>query len=602
LTTSAGSIHNARISNLKRTWGEEESEVGSSQGADAEFDKFERFLDEWSRRDFLRGLGGAAAFSAFLVGGAEFLAACGGGSTQTNTQNAVKGGHLVEGYFSDIGNLNPVLVADNVSANVSGRLYEGLLDADVQGNLIPSVATSVPKPSADGLTYTFNMRKDVKFTDGTPVTADDVAFTYQLMYDPKYKDVKSRFRSDLATYVDNVAATDRYTAVIKTKTVYAPFLPTYGTFGILPKHVWEKLSPAEINSTDMNQVPTVVNGAFMPAKWDKGQSYTAKRNPNYFRGPALLDTYIVKVVSDAVALANQLRTGELDVAGQVDPSQWDSLCTAQNVNRVSYLSTNWDYFFFNMDPAKTAKAKIFGDVNVRQALNYAINRQQLADRVYFRQAVPADSPISTVSFAHVSPRTQYPYDLKKAESMLDDAGWKRGADGVRSKDGVRMEWELVTNAGNVARQNVIVVLAEQWKQVGANVATRPIPFQDFVTKLQSTHEFEMGVIGNTGAIDPDLSQLFKTSASTNGLNGGSYSNPEVDKLLDEAVHTLDHSQRRQLYGQFQEIIARDVPSPALVLPKRLWGVSKRVRNWNVGPYNTDRARPWFKDVFVTDGK
>src|SRR2546423_14955019 len=94
--------------NVKRTWGEEESEVGSSQGADREFDKFERFLEEWSRRDFLRGLGGAAAFSAFLVGGAEFLAACGGGSTQTNTQNAVKGGHLTEGSISDIGNLNPI--------------------------------------------------------------------------------------------------------------------------------------------------------------------------------------------------------------------------------------------------------------------------------------------------------------------------------------------------------------------------------------------------------------------------------------------------------------------------------------------------------------
>jgi peptide/nickel transport system substrate-binding protein len=576
--------------------------VGSSPGGDAEFDKFERFLDEWSRRDFLRGLGGAAAFSAFLVGGAEFLAACGGSSTQTNTQNAVKGGHLIEGSISDIGNLNPIFIADNASQIVSARIYEGLLDADAEGNLIPAIATSVPKPAADGLTYTFKLRKDVKWSDGTPVTADDFAFTYQLMYDPKYADVKSRFRSDISRYVDSVAAPDPSTVVIKTKVPYAPFLPSYATtFGVLPKHVWEKLSPAEMNSSDMNQVPTVVNGAFLPVKWDKGQAYTVKRNPNYYRGAALLDTYIFKVVPDAVAIANQLRTGEIDT-GIVDPSQWDSLATAQNVNRVNYLSPSFDYYLFNMNPAKTPKAKIFGEVAVRQALNYAIDRKQLADKVYFKQANPADSSISTVSYVHITPKMQYPYDLKKAESMLDQAGWMKGADGVRSKNGVRMEWELITNAGNKARENVIVVLADQWKQIGANVTTRPIPFQEFVTKLQNTHDFEMGVLGITGQIDPDQAQLFSTGAIANGLNGGSYSNPQVDQLLDKGNQTFDRNERKAIYAQVQEILARDLPYPLLVLPKRTWGVSKRVHNWNVGPFNTNNARPWFKDVFVSDGK
>jgi peptide/nickel transport system substrate-binding protein len=351
----------------------------------------------------------------------------------------------------------------------------------------------------------------------------------------------------------------------------------------------------------MNQVPTVVNGAFLPVKWDKGQAYTAKRNPNYYRGAALLDTYIFKVVSDAVAIANQLRTGELDV-GIVDPSQWDSLATAQNLNRVNYLSPAYDYYIFNQDPAKTPKAKIFGESAVRQALNYAIDRKQLADKIYFKQAIPADSNISTTSYVHITPKMQYPYDLKKSESMLDSAGWKKGADGVRAKEGVRMEWELVTNAGNKVRENLIVVLADQWKQIGANVTTRPIPFQDFVTKLQNTHEFEMGMIGNTGQLDPDQSQLFGTKAITNGLNGGSYSNPEVDKLLDKGNQTFDRNERKQIYAQIQEILARDIPYPLLVLPKRTWGVSKRVRNFNVGPYNTNGSRPWFKDVFVTDGK
>src|SRR5207248_1366010 len=114
--------------------------------------------------------------------------------------------------------------------------------------------------------------------------------------------------------------------------------------------------------------------------------------------------------------------------------------------------------------------------------------------------------------------------------------------------------------------------------------------------------FEMGMIGNTGQIDPDENQLFSTRAITSGLNGASYSNPQVDKLLDQGVQTVDRSQRKQIYAQVQEILARDVPAPLLVFPKTLWGVSKRVRNWGVGPYNTNGNRPWFKDVFVSDGK
>ena len=575
----------------------------SSGESDPGSEQFDLFLQDWSRRDILRGMGGALAFTAFLAGGMEFLAACGGGSTTANTQKVVKGGHLVEGIITDISNVNPIFINDTGSQIVGFRVYEGLLNQDVAGNLLPNVAVEVPKVDADQVTYKFKLRQDVKWSDGQPLTADDVVFTYQLMYDPKYKDVKSRYRSQLEQYLASVTAPDKYTVVFKTSTPYAPLLDTFANLPlILPKHVWEKLQPAEINSSDMNQVPTVGSGAFLPVKWDKGAQYQMKRNDTYFRGKANLDSFIYKVVPDAVAVANQLKTGEIDV-GIVDKSQWDSLATAANIDRVVYAAPSFDYYIHNLDPAKTPKAAIFGDLQVRKALLTALDRKTIADKVYFGQADPADSSVSKAQWVHTTTKTQYAFDLAKANQMLDAAGWVKGADGIRAKGGVRMEWELRTNSGNKVRETLITVLADQWKQIGANVATKPIQFPQLVTQLSQSREFEMILLGISEGLDPDTTQLWHTKSIGGGaLNGMAYKNPKVDDLLDQAVKTLDREKRKGLYQQVQEILMEDLPAPLVTFPKSNWGVSKRVKNFGIGPWNTYGPRPWFKDVYVSDGK
>ena len=574
-----------------------------STDADSEFDKFERFLDEWSRRDFLRGMGGALAFSAFMAGGMEFLAACGGGGTQqTNTQNAVRGGHLVEGTISDISNVNPIFINDTASSTVAYRQYDRLLDNDGAGNLIPQLAASVPKVDSDQVTYKFNLRKDVKWSDGQQLTADDVVFTYQLMFDPKYKAVTSRYRAQLEQYLASATAPDQYSVVFKTTKPYAPFLISFATIGILPKHVWEKLDPAAINSSPMNQVPTVVSGAFIADKWDKGTQYSMKRNDTHYLGKAYLDSFIFKVVPDAVQIANQLKTGEIDVGGP-DASQWDSLATAQNIDRVSFVGPSFAYYIQNLDSAKTPKAAIFGDPQVRKALVTALDKKKIADKVYFGQAAPADSSVSSAQWVHTTTKTQYPFNLDKANKMLDDAGWVKGADGVRAKGGVRMEWELRTNVGNKVRETLITVMADQWQQVGAKVATKPVQFPQLVTQLSQTREFEMILLGIQEGLEPDVTQLWSSKSIGNGaLNGASYKNSKVDDLLDQGVVVFDREKRKQIYQQIQEQLMEDLPAPLLVYPKSLYGISKRVKNFKVAAWNQTGARPWFKDVYVTDGK
>jgi peptide/nickel transport system substrate-binding protein len=562
---------------------------------------FDRFLDEWSRRDFLRGMGGALAFSAFVAGGLEFLEACGGSSTTSTSQNVVKGGHIIEGSISDISNITPIFINDTASSQVAYLAYERLLTVDRAGNLLPGLATSVPKVDADQVTYKVTLR-NAKWSDGQDITADDVVFTYQLMYDPRYRAVTSRFRSQLETHLASVTAVDPRTVVFKTTTPYAPFEISFMNIGILPKHVWEKLQPAEINSTPLNQLPEVVSGVMVPVKWDKGTQYQLKRNDLFWGGKSNLDSYFFKVVPDAVQVANQLKTGEIDV-GQPDPSQWDALANVQTIDRISFVGPLFDYYVQNMDLAKTPKAAIFEDAQVRKALLTALDRKKIADKVYFGQAAPADSSVSGAQWVHTTPKTQYPFNLAKAGRMLDAAGWVKGPDGVRAKNGVRMEWELRTNAGNKVRETLITVLADQWKQVGANVTTKPVQFPQLVTQLSQTREFEMILIGISEGLDPDTTQLWSSKSIGGGaLNGASYKNPQVDALLEEAVKTLDVAKRKGLYQQIQEILMEDLPSPLVTFPKRLWGVSKRIKGWNVGPWNNESPRPWFKDVYVSDGK
>ena len=581
--------------------------MGSNSRPDDGFDNFERFLEQWSRRAFLRRMGAAAAYTAFLAGGLEFAAACAnaGGGQRAPQVSAVKGGKIIEGSISDIASvtpLNSINSGDTTSSQIITLLGDGLLDLKDNGDLIPSLATEVPKPSADQLTYTFKLR-DAKWSDGKTISADDVVFTYRLMFAPEFKDVVSRYQADMTEYMQSVEAPDQKTVVFKMKKVWAAFLDSYARLKIQPKHVLGSLAPKAYNTADFFSNPTVTSGPFKFVKWDKGQQVVLGRNESYWRGAPNLDQYILKVVTDAVVLAQQLKTGELDV-GQPDASQWDNLATASSITRKKFVTPSFVYYGFNLDPAKP-QSKMFGDKTVRKALQYALDRESMAKAVYFGQAVPGDAVLPSVNWAYnQNLKSHYPFDKKKAEQLLDQAGWQKGADGIRAKGDVKLKFEMNTNAGNKVRENLLTVMQQQWKEIGVEASPRPIQFQQLVTQLRSIRTFDVFLLGIAfGDTDPDERNLFTTSGiGGTGLNGMNYKNPDVDKFMDDALATTDRTKRKELYGKIQDILADELPAPILFYPNSLWGINKRVVGWNVGPYNTYQARPWIKDTFVTDGK
>jgi peptide/nickel transport system substrate-binding protein len=570
---------------------------------DQQFEQFERFLKEWSRRDFLRRMGAAAAYTAFSVGIVDLLEAC-GNPTPSTSLTPVKGGKLIEGSISDMATFATLNSGDTTSTQIITLLFDGLLGISAKGDNLPMLAQSLPTVSPDQLTFTFKLRPNLKWSDGQPLTADDVAFTYGLMYSPDTKDYVSRYRANLEGFMQSATATDPQTVVFTFSQVLANFVDTHCRYGILPKHVLGSVSPKALNTHDFfTKGPTASSGVFKFNRWDKGQQVVLDRNDNYWAGASHLDQYILKVVTDAVVLAQQLKTGELDT-GQPDASQFDNLKTVTTITAFAHINPGFVYYQFNLDPTKPS-SKIFGDKNVRKALHTALDRVAMAKAVYFGQAVPADSPEAPTTWAYnpnVTPK--YSFDKAAAEKMLDDAGWAKGSDGIRAKGGVRMSFEVNTNAGNKVRENLIQVMQQQWKDIGVDATPRAIAFTTLVTQIRSTKTFQIILIGIAfGDTDPDQTTLWTTKGiGSAGLNGMSYSNSQVDDLMNSALQTTDRNKRKPIYAQIQNIIMDDLPAPILFYPNYLWGVNKRVQNFNVGPYNTYQGRPWMKDVFVSDGK
>ena len=568
---------------------------------DKGFEQFERFLDSWSRRDFLKRTGGAAAYIAFMAGGLEFLEACGGGTTQTSL-TPKKGGHVIEGNFTDIRTLNSTFSSDTASNQVIGLMFDGLLNYKKNGDLVPALASDLPKTSADGLTYTFKLRSGLKWSDGQPLTADDVVFTYQLMYDQTYKDYASPRRGDLQTYIASVTAPDPQTVVIQTKTVFAPFLANHALYGIVPKHVLGNLTGKEMNTADFNNGPSVTNGAFKFVKWDKGQQVTMARNDNYWAGPAYLDSYVYKVLPDSVAVTNQLKTGEIDI-GPVDPSQFDDVKTATNVVMSEFPVPTFTFYAYNLDSTKLG-GQLFGDKAVRQALLFALNRQQIVSAVFFGHGSVANSVEPPTSWAYKEkPQVLYSFDKAKAESLLDGAGWAKGSDGIRAKNGQKLKFTMITNAGNKQRESMLTVMQQSWKDIGVDATPSLIQFPQLVSQIVSIRTFDMFLVGFNWGADPDVSPLYHSrNTVAGGFNGADFKNDQADTLLDQALGTLDKTKRKQLYSQFQDLMSDVAPSPVILFNTGIYGVNSRVQGTDFGPFNQFAQRPWNSKVWVTDGK
>ncbi|MFC1568571.1 peptide-binding protein [Candidatus Margulisiibacteriota bacterium] len=496
------------------------------------------------------------AFLVLLI----FIAGCAGKTPQKekpvrlpHVSQADPNGRLIFALLGEVSILNPILSTDTTSSAVEGAIFTGMTKINKHLEVIPDLARSW-KVSKDGKVWTFHLRKDVKWHDGQPFTAEDVVFTFNSILNPKVNSVR---RSDFI--IDGVPikfqALDKYTVQAILPKPFAPFLSRSGS-SIIPKHI---LEGQDINTAAFNRKP-VGTGPFMFKEWVTGDHVTVVRNPNYYLGKPKLAEIIYKVIPDANAQLVALEAGEIDSTG-IPPKDYSRMKAQAGINVFEFDSLLYTYLGLNMANPK------FADKRVRHALAYATNKDQLVKLIYKGLASPAYAPSAPVSWAYSDDVAKYPFNPEKAKQLLKEAG---------AED---LEFTILVNQGNKEREKAAVILQQQYKKVGAKVNIRVLEWSALLKIINAPADpkaFDAVIIGWSLGLDPDAYSIWHSSQYPKGFNFIKYINPEADELLEQGRTTMEKAQRKKIYGKLWQTIADDQPYVFLWYPKSVAGVRERV--------------------------
>ncbi len=482
----------------------------------------------------------------------------------------VKGGTFTDASFADAATMQPLLSQDTASSSYINRVYAGLTRLDPKTlDVVGDMYEGKGELSADGSTLTWKLRKDLKWNDGTPITTQDIIFTWQKMMDTN---VKFPYRKLYQDAFSDVTAPDDYTVVYKlTKPGFCPALNSSGLIAPIPKHVFEKL---DINQNDVNNKPTVTDGLWALKEWAKDDH--ASFNPaykNYVRGEALLDTYQFRIVKDNTVNTQLFKTQEVDIATP-DPVDWDEVKSLPFANAYTYYPTSgasWTYIGFNL------RNPVLGDKAVRQAISTAINKQQMIDKIRQGHAKTQFSIFAASSWAYTDNVPKFEFNADKAKQMLKDAGFTPGSDGILQKNGQALKFRIHYNAGNKQREQIATISQQYLKDVGIAVEVIPEEWTAYLKRIGETRDFDMFVLGWSTGVEPNGSaNIWK---SDGGQNDPGYKNAEVDKLFDQAATVAGCKQedRKKVYEQIQKIIAEDQPYVFLYTSESLVAVNKRIQ-------------------------
>ncbi len=465
--------------------------------------------------------------------------------------------------------LNPITAPDIASRSMIEMIFDGLVAADEKLELRGELATKWDV-SPDGRDWIFHLRKGVRWHDGSEFTADDVKFTYDTVIDPNSKPTVAK--ADYAA-IQAVDVLDPHTVRFRLSQPNASFLSRL-VLGIAPRHL---LAGQDLATTPFNLHP-VGTGPFVLESWAQGESVVLKRNPDYFGTKAKIDRLTWKVVPDSSVLAIQAAGGEVDGAPLVNPKDVAAI-------RASGKMALYDTLEGNTQISLQLKNPLFQDVRVRRALAYGIDSGALIDKILDGAAVPATSDILANSWAYNPDVPVYRYDPTRARSLLAEAGWRPGSDGILTKDGRRFEITLMTYAGHKVLEQVMLAVRQHWADLGLEVRTGVQERNSFVLQRVLKGDFDAVLLQSSVQIDPDISRRFHTDSIRNGQNFLNYSNPEVDRLLDQGLATLDQEQRRRIYSEVQRILAEDLPQISLFYPRTVYAFSPGLRGIRPAPTN-----------------
>ncbi len=465
---------------------------------------------------------------------------------------------------ADAKRLLPLFASDSASADISGRIFNGLTKYDKDLNIVGDLAESWTI-SKDGKEIVFYLRKGIKWHDGVEITADDVIFTYQAITNPKNP---TPYSSNYGP-VKQVEAVDKYTVKVVYEKPFAPALESWG-MGILPKHL---LDGKELFNSPLNRKP-VGTGPYKMKEWLTGQRVILERNTEYFEGVPFFERFITRIIPDPSTMFLELKFGGIDFMG-LNPAQYkyygEKSTFKKYFNVYRYPSFGYTYIGYNL------RNPLFSDKRVRQAIAHAINKKDIIEGVLLGYGTPCTGPFPPSSWAFNPDVKDFEYNPEKAKKILTELGWSMGKDGVLVKNGLRFSFILLVNQGNEARLKTAQIIKEQLKKVGIELNIRVLEWQSFL-ELVTKRQFQAVLLGWSLSRDPDLYDIFHSSKTKPGeFNFVGYSNPEVDRLIERAREILDRDERKKLYRKVHALITEDQPYTFLYVPDTIIAVNKRIK-------------------------
>jgi peptide/nickel transport system substrate-binding protein len=492
-----------------------------------------------------------------------------------------RGGTVITAWTSEPNGVNEYTVpatlpTGELADTVFRRLLEEQPDFDKGPPSFKPELARFWEWSPDHKILTLHLREDAVWSDGVPVTSEDVRWTWQAQVDPAVAWDSSFMKNG----IQDVEIVDPHTVRFRFDRVYAKQMVDVNEGNILPKHAWSQLPFAKWReSADWFKQHAVYSGPFVITAWTPQQEIVLQRNPRYYErfdgnDRPYLDRAVFRIVPDTGAALLQLLNGEVDFILQVPPNDAPRIKAAPDLRLITYWSNLYVFVAWNNDDP------LFKDAEVRRALTLAIDRQAIADTILGSYGRVSSSPVIASSWAHDPSIQPLPYDPAEARRLLESKGWKdTNGDGVLDRNGKPFAFEMTSNAGNQQRADAAVMMQEQLKKVGIQATPRILEFNTLVDQANNGKiaALVMGLSLDTGL---DLTGNFhSTRIPGNGREGSNferYRNPEVDRLLEDILAQPDQQSALPLLHQLQQILDRDQPITLLWESQRLAPINKRV--------------------------
>lgn len=502
-----------------------------------------------------------------------------------------RGGTFVEGIAGFPHYLNPLLSGySEADRDVCALMFNGLTRLNERGEVEADLARSW-EVTLDGLVYTFHLRPNVYWHDGTSLTADDVVFTISLLQDPAFPG-PPELGGDLWRVV-KIEKVDRYTVrfTLPGPYAYAPFLD-YTTFGILPAHLLSGTRAADLPDVAFNLNP-VGSGPFKLAdvSIEDGvvTSLLLEQVPYYYGAMPYLDRIQFRFYPSSQVVLDAYEAGEVEGVGSIPVADLPRARALTTLNLYSAQLAEYGVVLLNL---ARADLPFFQEQEVRQALWYALDRQRIIDSALNGQALIAHSPLIPGTWAYKADIPHYEYDPARAQALLDEAGWilPERSDGIRRKGERPLAFTLVTSS-EPAHVAVAQMLAEQWAAVGITVTVATVAPAEAFEALEN-RSFEAILIHLSLPGDPDPYPFWHETQIEGGQNYAGFKHRRISEIVEQARITLNREQRLELYYEFQDVFAQEVPALLLYVPVYTYGVDERIHNVQIGrlAHASDRFR------------